>query len=71
MTSKSTDSNNQYRKVSSIAVQLGLSSNHVRNLIKEGKLQPAFRFGSAFRVPQAAVDLFVKRAVVEPMAQAA
>ncbi len=65
------DSVNQFRKVNDVAAQLGVSPQHVRNLITEGKLQPACRFGNVFRIPQTTVDLFVKRAVVEPMAQAA
>jgi len=61
----------QFRKVNDVAAQLGVSPQHVRNLITEGKLQPACRFGNVFRIPQKTVDLFVRRAVVQPMSRAA
>lgn len=41
-----------------LAKEWGCSGQHIRNLIKDGRLK-AFRLGKLFRIPQAYVEEFV------------
>ena len=47
-------------KVAKIALRLGVSRQHVYNLIDQGRLKPAFRFGASrtLWVPLPAVEEF-------------
>lgn len=48
-----------YRKVSEVARRLGVSRQHVRNLINRGDL-PAHRFGTLYVVPESAVEAYLE-----------
>jgi excisionase family DNA binding protein len=55
-----------YRKVSEVARELGVSTQHIRNLVKRGDIAPTYRVGNLLLLPTVAVSDFMRRATVEP-----
>ncbi len=54
-----------YRKVSDVARELGVTPQHIRNLVKRGDLAPAYRVGRLLLLPTVAVSDFMRRATVQ------
>ena len=57
-------SNAQFLTVAEVAERMRVSKMTVYRLVHSGEM-PAVRFGRSFRVPEAAVEQYVKGAVVE------
>jgi excisionase family DNA binding protein len=64
-TSTSPASIGEYRKVREIADELGVTPQHIRNLIKRGDIAPAYRVGNLLLLPKASVSDFMRRATVQ------
>ncbi|MBT2596515.1 helix-turn-helix domain-containing protein [Arthrobacter sp. ISL-72] len=64
MSAESNFSNAQFLTVAEVAELMRVSKMTVYRLVHSGEM-PAVRFGRSFRVPEAAVEQYVKGAVVE------
>ena len=64
MSEESNFSNAQFLTVAEVAELMRVSKMTVYRLVHSGEM-PAVRFGRSFRVPEAAVEQYVKGAVVE------
>ncbi|MEK0154897.1 helix-turn-helix domain-containing protein [Arthrobacter oryzae] len=64
MSAESNFSNAQFLTVAEVAERMRVSKMTVYRLVHSGEM-PAVRFGRSFRVPEAAVEQYVKGAVVE------
>ncbi len=60
-----TASSGEYRKISDVARELGVTSQHIRNLVRRGELAPAYRVGNLLLLPKVAVSDFMRRAAVQ------
>jgi len=60
---------NDMMKISKVADRLGVSRQHIYNLIDRGIL-PAFRFGAsrAWFVPRSSVEEFERASIIDPAA---
>jgi excisionase family DNA binding protein len=67
----STASLRHYQKISDVALELGVSKQHVRNLISSGDIAPAYRVGGLILVPKKSLRNFMQRAIVQPDTAAA
>jgi excisionase family DNA binding protein len=64
MSAESNFSNAQFLTVAEVAELMRVSKMTVYRLVHSGEM-PAVRFGRSFRVPETAVEQYVKCAVVE------
>jgi len=64
MSAESNFSNAQFLTVAEVAELMRVSKMTVYRLVHSGEM-PAVRFGRSFRVPESAVEQYVKGAVVE------
>jgi excisionase family DNA binding protein len=55
-------------RVSEIAARMRVSRQHIYNLIDQGDLKPAFRFGGrrGLRVPRLVVEVFMQGSEYDP-----
>jgi len=70
MSAESNFSNAQFLTVAEVAELMRVSKMTVYRLVHSGEM-PAVRFGRSFRVPESAVEQYVKRAVVEGQSDSA
>jgi excisionase family DNA binding protein len=59
-------SSSNYQKVSDVARELNVSTQHVRNLVRGGEIAPTIKPGRQYLIPQASLDDFLRRVVVRP-----
>ena len=70
MSAESNFSNAKFLTVAEVAEVMRVSKMTVYRLVHSGDM-PAVRFGRSFRVPESAVEQYLKRAVVEGQSETA
>ncbi len=69
--SKDDSATSNYHKVSDVARDLNVSSQHVRNLVRGGEIAPTIKPGRQYLIPKSSLEAFLRRVVVHPDAKAA